>query len=546
MPYSASGQSIAAMDRPASASASTYALYNAGDRAAVVLDIGHKYTKCGFSGEGVPRQIWETRFTTSDGQHLALTRSIGDEIYSERAWEEAVELYLHNIFYNVLQITPTSRKVVICESFLFPESLRRVLAKVLFQRFRVPSLSLLPSILLCLLPVQRRTGIVIDAGYTGTVVCPVVDGCALLHAKVIAHAGGHSLSRSLWNTVKEKGQIIPSSAYASQKVSKEEEERQLRHAVGVMQLIHARVRPRAPHLRSALTVLAAMGGMDMKVMEDQLALIEMEERRQKSGEGRKNLTVPLDRFGKLLALPEECVEEIVADVVAGEQDTALSSGEQDGEVRGKGKERDAAPTSRGGATVRRPRTGVAVTDSIAEAVVESLLLCDIDVRVVLAQNIVFAGGLCEVQGLRLRVLLECVQLMTQGVRYGPLTGLVGDLAPIDARPHRASTLAWTGGAIAGALDNVASIYQSDYLAALEDTSPSPSSKSSSEPSQSSSPSSQPPSPSMKASFKTLMLPDWASTDHKSVQLFAEKEEEDIPPIWQSTSLGSVKQVVEEV
>lgn len=40
------------------------------EKAAVVLDIGERYTKCGFAGESVPRRIFRTTLASQNGKKV--------------------------------------------------------------------------------------------------------------------------------------------------------------------------------------------------------------------------------------------------------------------------------------------------------------------------------------------------------------------------------------------------------------------------------------------------------------------------------------------
>lgn len=40
------------------------------EKAAVVLDIGSRFTKCGFAGESTPRRIFPTTFTSQTGKKV--------------------------------------------------------------------------------------------------------------------------------------------------------------------------------------------------------------------------------------------------------------------------------------------------------------------------------------------------------------------------------------------------------------------------------------------------------------------------------------------
>jgi hypothetical protein len=44
------------------------------EKAAIVLEIGHAYTKCGFAGEVSPRHIIPTKFVLVNGEKVCYTR----------------------------------------------------------------------------------------------------------------------------------------------------------------------------------------------------------------------------------------------------------------------------------------------------------------------------------------------------------------------------------------------------------------------------------------------------------------------------------------
>ncbi len=130
------------------------------EKPAIIIDIGHAYTKCGFSGEVAPHSIIPSKITHPINRNQSkkiydyktLIKQLGSESLSntsEKKQEETLrELlidFLYSIYYKILNVNSRERKVVIIESVLTPTVFRKTLGDVLFTNFQAVSVLFIPS-----------------------------------------------------------------------------------------------------------------------------------------------------------------------------------------------------------------------------------------------------------------------------------------------------------------------------------------------------------------------------------------------------------------
>jgi actin-related protein 10 len=88
-------------------------------------------------------------------------------------FEQRLARLLHDVYYRLLLADPKSSKVIVLESPLTPVCIKQTIAKVLFQKLHVPSVSFTPAHLLALLTIGQTTGLVVDCGHLEMTVLPV-------------------------------------------------------------------------------------------------------------------------------------------------------------------------------------------------------------------------------------------------------------------------------------------------------------------------------------------------------------------------------------
>ncbi|PWZ01744.1 actin-like ATPase domain-containing protein [Testicularia cyperi] len=175
-----------------------HSLFGTEDR--IVLDIGSKYSKFGFSGEPRPRAIVSSvsisqpttsylRFESRSGSSSPSPEK--DTLWdldfarcsdnAERRQREALLLaqlgqLLRTAFSQYLMVDSKQRKVLIVENPFMPTVVKDALCKVLFDSLQVPSVSYVPAPLLSIVAVGKITGLVVDIGYLESSITPVYYG----------------------------------------------------------------------------------------------------------------------------------------------------------------------------------------------------------------------------------------------------------------------------------------------------------------------------------------------------------------------------------
>ncbi|RXN34903.1 actin-related 10 [Labeo rohita] len=105
----------------------------------------------------------------SGGEKTAVVIDLG-AAYTNRT-HDAVSPFRH------LLVNPRDRRVVIIESILCPSHFRETLSRVFFKHFEVPSVLFAPSHLMSVMTLGIQSALVMDCGYTETLVLPESFDC---------------------------------------------------------------------------------------------------------------------------------------------------------------------------------------------------------------------------------------------------------------------------------------------------------------------------------------------------------------------------------
>ncbi|KAG2225483.1 hypothetical protein INT45_010310 [Circinella minor] len=187
-------------------------IYSNEDR--VVLDIGSRNLKIGFSGEPRPRKILafgaqqQNNTCWDDLYDLDWMRSGRNIAGAETTLCET----LQEAFFRHLLTDPKQRTVIICEPPMMPIRIKEIIAKILFHRLQVPALCFVPSHLLALLTTGESTGLVIDCGHLETTVLPIYFARPLMTSVQMTSLAGRAVTESLRNLLKSYARIIQTSA----------------------------------------------------------------------------------------------------------------------------------------------------------------------------------------------------------------------------------------------------------------------------------------------------------------------------------------------
>lgn len=180
-----------------------------GEKVAVILDIGESYTKCGFASEVSPRHIIPSSVKRNiNGKVSVETVAPHDvnNISSEHLYG-VLRDFLQFIYFRYLLVNPKERRVVICESVLWPTKFRETLAKVLFHHFEVPSVLFAPSHLMSLFTLGIQTGLVMECGFAETSVLPIFDGVPMINSIQFLPLGAKTIHVHLKSQLMEKGLV---------------------------------------------------------------------------------------------------------------------------------------------------------------------------------------------------------------------------------------------------------------------------------------------------------------------------------------------------
>lgn len=94
-----------------------------------------------------------------------------------------------------------------CENLLCPDIFKEALSQVLTEKFKVPSHYYLTSQALCMIPILKTIGLVVDCGYEETRVLPVYDGIPLTHAVSLAPIGSRVVLENLLSLLSKNCKI---------------------------------------------------------------------------------------------------------------------------------------------------------------------------------------------------------------------------------------------------------------------------------------------------------------------------------------------------
>ncbi|XP_064620683.1 actin-related protein 10-like [Lineus longissimus] len=358
-----------------------------GEKTAVVLDIGAAYTKSGFAGENGPRCILPSELVRPKTGQLV---KIIDFIDKEELYDVLVE-YLHKIYFRHLLVNPKDRRVVICESILCQSSFRDMLARVLFRHYEVPSVLFAPSHQLALLTLAANSGLVIDVGFTESLVLPIYEGIPVLKAWEAIPLGGKAVQTNLQSQLLEGANVT----------TQEQGERPLS---SVISSIEERILEDIKVRCCFTTKFDRAEGIHAARLKE-------------SGYGEDGATGPKPPPGVDYPLDGEKMLHIDGKIRESAYEVLF---EQDNEER-----------------------------SVATLILDAIRKCPLDMRRYLSENIVIIGGTSMAPGFKARLKDELYSLMEKPKYKEDLAIQVFKFHKLPAKENYA---AWLGGAIFGALE----------------------------------------------------------------------------------------------
>uniref|UniRef100_A0A9J8AMX5 Actin-related protein 10 n=1 Tax=Cyprinus carpio carpio TaxID=630221 RepID=A0A9J8AMX5_CYPCA len=175
-------------------------LGSGGEKTAVIVDLGAAYTKCGFAGETGPRFIIPSEIKRAGSPEAV--RVVQYNINTEELYSILKE-FVHLLYFRHLLVNPRDRRVVIVESVLCPSHFRETLSRVFFKHFEVPSVLFAPSHLMSVMTLGIQSALVMDCGYTETLVLPEsLERVPILSAWEALPMGGKAIHSDLQRGMK--------------------------------------------------------------------------------------------------------------------------------------------------------------------------------------------------------------------------------------------------------------------------------------------------------------------------------------------------------
>ncbi|XP_066207791.1 uncharacterized protein [Saccopteryx leptura] len=154
-------------------------------RAAVVIDTGTGFTKCGLAGEDHVLSVIPSRVQllkqpvqarpgyampeNREDAHPVLDRGVVSD------WD-ALEVLWQCLFCCRLGMPPEELAVLVADSPISPRTNREKVAEILFERFQVPAMQTAHQALLALYAYGRTTGLVLGSGHGISYVAPILTG----------------------------------------------------------------------------------------------------------------------------------------------------------------------------------------------------------------------------------------------------------------------------------------------------------------------------------------------------------------------------------
>ncbi|KAJ2733757.1 hypothetical protein IW152_002862 [Coemansia sp. BCRC 34962] len=380
-------------------------LYGASTEEKIVIDIGTRSLRAGFSGDHAPihSSVLSTRFALTGSIARALGHSTQSATESEEELEARLIELLRDVYRHDLLVDARTRKVALVESALVPVALRLAVARVLLGNLRVPQVSFYPGSVAALMTCGSvHAGLVVDCGHRTVTVTPVYEARALLPYVTSTPLAGSALFDNLRGLLRSYARFTPAS---SRRVDMDCREGVLTETVVTHVMTKLLVAsPIAPPGKLRETLGVADG--DACALSNEL--VAFYESNSTCSSAVTGLTIDSGRYGRgLLLIPSWIRERAAEPLFCGDPGADLQS--------------------------------------IPDAIVQCIGRAPLDTRRALIANVLVIGGIAELPGFRHRLLRDVVDRL----RDSRWSALAADAALAgDESAFMPSTRAWAGTSLA--------------------------------------------------------------------------------------------------
>lgn len=183
----------------------------------VVIETGSSWTRVGYSGEGLPRHTFPTRYgknidtnTYYFGNEAVHEHHSGKEIFSPlmdgvvQDWDAIARLWKY-AFEEQLQSDPSETPLATVEQSWNPTSNKVKAAELAFEDLQVPLFSLIKAPLCAAYNSELPTALIVDIGSAVASVTPVVDGNILTKNALHTRFAGDFTTFHIMNFFRSRG-----------------------------------------------------------------------------------------------------------------------------------------------------------------------------------------------------------------------------------------------------------------------------------------------------------------------------------------------------
>ena len=179
------------------------------ERLVLVLEMGAALTKVGFSGDYHPRHICKSQVKNRiTGETMLLSRILNEKKLDQSELERFISDMLHFLYYKVLLMHPRERRLCIVESSLQPTVVRNAMIEIVINQLGVNLVSFIPSPWACCLTVAKSTALIVDVGWTKSIVTPVVEGVVMILESEVLLAGAKSIQEKIEENILEHSMLL--------------------------------------------------------------------------------------------------------------------------------------------------------------------------------------------------------------------------------------------------------------------------------------------------------------------------------------------------
>ena len=181
----------------------------------VVADVGSGCMKIGFAGSRTPEHVFPTMLGTPvAGKRVfglrGLLKVVRPVVRGRvKSWD-AMRL-LWDFSFSLLDIKPSSCKVLVTEPLFNTKKDREKLAEIMFEYFNVRGLYIAEQPVLSFYAHGSETGLIVDIGHGLTQVAPIYEGFAVPRAARVAPLGGGDITLFLVRLLLKRGYNLAGS-----------------------------------------------------------------------------------------------------------------------------------------------------------------------------------------------------------------------------------------------------------------------------------------------------------------------------------------------